>query len=266
MTSIVTPPSYRFDLAIEEDFVEEIARIHGYAAIPASIGRHGLTMLPAPEMSRAPSALQARLVDRGWQEVVTFSFVDSTLVKRLDPAAAPPKLMNPIAAQLDVMRPSLLPGLLGVLGTAVARKVTQAAIFEMGSVFVQHDGWLAQPLHIGGIAFGRRGAERWADPARNVDFFDLKGDLEALASPKKLTTARGPHPALHPGRSAVVRVDGVAAGFLGELHPRICANWTCPRRPSCLNSTCPLLATCRFPRAARVALTGGAARYRRRSR
>jgi phenylalanyl-tRNA synthetase beta chain len=244
---IVTPPSYRFDLAIEEDFVEEIARIHGYAAIPATIGRHGLRMLPAPEETRAPAALKARLVDRGWQEVVTFSFVDSTLVKRLDAAAAPLRLLNPIAAHLDVLRPSLLPGLLGVLGTAVARKVTQGAMFEMGSVFVQHDGWLAQPLHVGGIAFGRRGAERWADSSRIVDFFDVKGDLETLALPRKLTTAKGPHPALHPGRSAVVRIDGVPAGFLGELHPRIVRELDLPSPPIVFELDVSALATVPLP-------------------
>ena len=240
---VVTPPSYRFDLAIEEDFVEEIARIHGYAAIPAAIGRHGLAMLPAPEETRAPAALKARLVDRGWQEVVTFSFVDSTVVKRLDGAAAPVKLLNPIAAHLDVMRPSLLPGLVGVLGTAVARKAPQARIFEMGTVFVKHDGWLAQPQRIGGAAFGRTGAGRWADPDRDVDFFDVKGDLEALALPKKLTTAKTAHPSLHPGRSAVVRIDGAVAGFLGELHPRIVRELDLPVAPIVFELDVSALAT-----------------------
>lgn len=223
----VTPPSFRFDLSIEEDFIEEVARVHGYHAIPATIGRHAPRMLPAPEVLRGAAALRARLADRGWQEVVTFSFVDAALVHLLDPAATPLKLVNPIAAHLDVMRPSLLPGLIGVLDTALARKVPRGEIFEVGRVFAPGANGatgaadVAQPLRVGGLAFGAASPERWSNAARPVDFFDVKGALEALAAPLAVTTASAPHAALHPGRAAMVMINGRAAGFIGELHPRI---------------------------------------------
>ncbi len=219
---VVTPPSYRFDLAIEEDFVEEVARIHGYDNIPATIGRHAPRMLPVPETVRSAAMLKGRLVARGWQEVVTFSFVDSTRVALLDPTARPLKLANPIAAQYDVMRPTLLPGLVGVLETAAARKVPRGAIFEWGRVFAAgRDGAHDQPLKLGGLAFGALLPERWSNAPRNVDFFDVKGALEALAAPRRVTTSAVQHPSLHPGRAATVMIDGTPAGYVGELHPRL---------------------------------------------
>jgi phenylalanyl-tRNA synthetase beta chain len=249
---VVNPPTWRFDLAIEEDFVEEVARIHGYAAIPATIGRHGLHMLPAPESLRTSALLKTRLVDRGWQEVVTFSFVDSARVKLLDPTAHPEKLVNPIAAQLDVMRPSLLPGLTSVLSTAVSRKVPRAAIFELGRVFLRgHDG-VTQPLHIGGLAFGSAQAERWSNAPRNVDFFDVKGDLEALAAPRRLTTVARTYPALHPGRSAEVFLDGVSAGYLGQLHPRSVRELGLPSAPIVFELALAALTEVPLPRGSAV--------------
>jgi phenylalanyl-tRNA synthetase beta chain len=227
---IVAPPSYRFDLAIEEDLVEEIARIHGYDAIPAAPRAHVQAMLPAPETQRSAAALKRRLTARDWQEVITFSFVASADEHALDPQAKPIAVLNPIAAQLDVMRTTLVPGLIATLQTNLKRKLARVRIFEVGRTFAHDD--LAQPLRIGGLAFGASEPEQWGASSRAVDLFDVKGDLAALAAPLALATAAHPLPWLHPGRSAQVRVDGTPAGWLGELHPRLVRHFDLPAAPT----------------------------------
>ncbi|MGH8802108.1 MAG: phenylalanine--tRNA ligase subunit beta, partial [Casimicrobiaceae bacterium] len=149
---LVTPPSYRFDLAIEEDLVEEVARIHGYDAIPARLGAHASPMLPAPEGRRTAGELRHRFAVRGWQEIVTFGFVAAGTERLLDPDARPIEVLNPIAAQYDVMRTTLLPGLVVTLQTNLRRRLACARIFEVGRVFLRDA--LAQPVRIGGLAFG----------------------------------------------------------------------------------------------------------------
>ena len=216
---IVTPPSYRFDLAIEEDLIEEVARIYGYDAIPTAPGTHLQRMLPAPEGTRGAGVLRRRLAALDWQEVITFSFVASGAEAALDPGGRPITVLNPIAAQLDVMRTTLVPGLIEVLQTNVKRKLARVRIFETGRVFAHED--LAQPIHIGGLAYGPSDPEQWGLATRPVDFFDVKGDLEALAAPLSLTTRACTRPWLHPGRSADLIVDGTIAGWIGELHPRL---------------------------------------------
>jgi phenylalanyl-tRNA synthetase beta chain len=229
---IVTPPSYRFDLALEEDYVEEIARAHGYDNIPATPAHHASTMLPLPEARPGPPAVRARLVARDWQEVVTFGFVDEAVERVLDPSGAPVRVLNPIAAQLSVMRRTLLPGLIETLSTNLKRKVPRVRVFECGRVFreARADG-AAQPLRVGGLAFGDALPVQWGEAARPVDLFDVKGDLEAMVAPRRLVTEREAYPWLHPGRSARVRVDGEDAGWLGELHPRIARELDLPRPP-----------------------------------
>jgi phenylalanyl-tRNA synthetase beta chain len=216
---VVTPPSYRFDLAIEEDLVEEIARIHGYDAIPATPRPHVQTMLAAPEARRSTFALRRCLATLDWQEVITFSFVASDVERTLDPSAAPIAVLNPIAAHLDVMRTTLLPGLIGTLQTNVKRNVPRIRVFEIGRVFGRDPP--SQPLRIGGAALGTSEPEQWDSRARVLDLFDVKGDLETLAAPATLATARNALPWLHPGRSADVHIDGAHVGWLGELHPRL---------------------------------------------
>jgi phenylalanyl-tRNA synthetase beta chain len=219
---VVTPPSYRFDLAIEEDFVEEVARIHGYDAIPAVIGAHRAAMLESPEALRPLSALRARLAARDWQEVITMSFVDSAVEGALDPSGAPVRVKNPIASQRDVMRRTLLPGLIETLQSNASRREPRVRIFEVGRVFREaRASTTSQPLRLGGLAHGDALPEQWGSPSRAVDLFDVKGDLEALAHPCALTTERAQWPFLHPGRSARVMIDGRDAGWLGELHPRL---------------------------------------------
>ncbi len=227
---IVTPPSYRFDLAIEEDLVEEVARIRGYDAIPATNAAHPATMLPLPETRRATSSIRAQLVANGWQEIVTFGFVSSRVEAALDPSGVAIRVLNPIAAQFDVMRRSLLPGLIETLRTNLNRRADRVRVFEVGRVFREaRAAPEAQPLRVGGLAYGAALPEQWGAPSRPVDLFDVKGDLEALAVPCRLTSERVEHPSLHPGRSAGLRIDGVDAGWLGELHPRLVRHFELPR-------------------------------------
>jgi phenylalanyl-tRNA synthetase beta chain len=232
---LVTPPSYRFDLAIEEDFVEEIARLHGYDAIPAIAAAHVQTMLRAPEDSVAPIIIKQRLVARDWQEVITFSFVSSSweavLFPRTDERAPPVAVLNPIASHLDVMRTTLAGGLIDVLCTNLARKQDRVRVFEAGRCFTRAGEGYDQPLRLGGLAYGDALAEQWGAAKRAVDIFDVKGDLEALVAPRAVTTERSEHPALHPGRTARVLLDGEPIGWLGELHPRVVRTFDLPRAP-----------------------------------
>ena len=242
---IVTPPSYRFDIAIEEDLVEEVARIHGYDAIPTTPGTHLQQMLPAPECTRSVGRLRRHLAALDWQEVITFSFVASSVEAALDPEGRPIAVLNPIAAQLDVMRTTLLPGLIEVLQTNVKRRLPRVRIFEAGRVFARAD--LAQPTRIGGLAFGPSDPEQWGAKLRSVDFFDVKGDLEALAAPLSVTTRSIARPWLHPGRSAEVIVDGKAAGWLGELHPRLVRHFELSCAPIVFELDAAALATLPLP-------------------
>ncbi|HJU21534.1 MAG TPA: phenylalanine--tRNA ligase subunit beta, partial [Casimicrobiaceae bacterium] len=223
---VVTPPSYRFDLELEEDLIEEIARIHGYDAIPDAPRAHVQTMLPLPETQRSIAALSRRLALRDYQEVITFSFIAHDDEHALDPDAKPIAVLNPIAARRDAMRTTLLPGLVEVLLTNTKRKLPRVRIFEVGRTFPRDDH--RQPLRIGGLAFGSAEPEQWGTRLRAVDFFDVKGDLEALAAPLTVTTVSSAHAWLHPGRSADVRVEGKPAGWLGELHPRLVRRFELP--------------------------------------
>ena len=218
---IVTPPSFRFDLAIEEDFIEEAARLYGYDNIPTPSVRHRQSMLPEREATRSASSMRQCLVDRDYQEVITFSFVSSAVERALRPDSHPIKVLNPISSQCDVMRTTLLGGLLETLRTNLNRKLERVRIFETGRCFFRDGERYAQPLRIGGLAFGAALPEQWGASKRNVDFFDVKGDVEALVWPGSLRTETAVHPALHPGRSARLLVDGRDAGWVGELHPRL---------------------------------------------
>ncbi len=226
---VVTPPSYRFDIAIEEDLIEEVARIHGYDAIPAQARAHVQAMLPAPEAHVDATTLKRRLTARDWQEVITFGFVSSGDERALDPDARPLAVLNPIAAQHDVMRTTLLPGLIETLQTNLKRKLARVRVFEVGRTFARDD--LAQPIRVGGLAFGSNDPEQWGTPLRAVDVFDVKADLAALAMPLAVTTTGRTWPWLHPGRSAEVRIEGAAVGWLGELHPRVARHYGWPAAP-----------------------------------
>ncbi len=240
---LVTPPSRRFDLAIEEDFIEETARIFGYDNIPAAPSAHVQHMLPDPEGHRSRHQIKHALVNLGWQEIITFGFVSSQTEAALDPSAKPVHVQNPIAAHLDVMRTTLLPGLIETLRTNVNRKAPRARLFELGRTFQRDGAGFAQPMRLGGLAYGPALPEQWGVPTRDVDIYDIKGDLEALAAPAALTTRAASHPALHPGRSARIMLDGMDAGWMGELHPKLVAHFDLPRPPVVFElDVAPLLA------------------------
>jgi len=224
----VTPPSYRFDLAIEEDLIEEVARLVGYARIPAQPPIAAAVMRRSTEQRRSPHAVRRALAGLGYQELITYSFVDAGWERDLARNPNPITVLNPIASQMAVMRSTLIGGLAQALSFNLNRQATRVRIFEVGRVFARDadvaDGPLAvagvaQPQVVGGLAYGLADEEQWGQKGREVDFFDLKGDLEQLARGMRFASAE--HPLLHPGRSARIEIDGRAIGFVGELHPRI---------------------------------------------
>ncbi|WP_324778619.1 phenylalanine--tRNA ligase subunit beta [Thiobacillus sedimenti] len=224
---IVTPPSFRFDLAIEEDLIEEAVRLFGYDNIPAQPPAAPSRMLPQDEKVVAEDALRQTLVDLDYQEVVTYSFVDPAWETALDPAACPLPLANPIASQLSAMRTTLWGGLIETLRHNLNRQQDRVRVFELGRVYASLD---AQPLKLGGLAYGDAAPEQWGTKARRVDFFDVKGDLERLFG-RALDVRRGAHPALHPGQCAEVCAGGRAVGWVGTLHPRLVQAFDLPAAP-----------------------------------
>ena len=222
---VVTPPSYRFDLAIEEDLIEEIARLHGYDNIPAVAPRARLSILPQSEHSRTAATLRRLMVGREYQEVVNFAFVEPEWERDFSGQAEPIRLSNPIASQMSVMRSSLIGGLVGNLMTNLRRRVPRVRVVEIGRCFYRDDKaepvpGFRQPWKIAGLAAGGAAPEQWGEKTRAVDYFDVKADVEAVLAPRVAEFQRVNHPALHPGRAAAVVVDGVTIGVLGEVHPQ----------------------------------------------
>ncbi|MGE4111993.1 MAG: phenylalanine--tRNA ligase subunit beta [Burkholderiales bacterium] len=214
------PPSFRFDITIEEDLIEELARVHGYANIPALPPPAPAVMLHRDEAGRTPAAVRRLLADRDYQEAITYSFVERSWEADFSPAADPVALANPISAQMSVMRTTLIGGLLNAVVFNASRKQSRVRLFEIGRCFVPDGAAIGQPWRVGGIAFGDVVPLQWGSKPRGVDFFDVKGDLEALCTPRDVVFLAAEHPAFHPGKSATVVLDGVVAGWLGELHPR----------------------------------------------
>ena len=216
----VTPPSYRFDITIEEDLIEEIARVYGYEQIPQLPPQGLMTILPQAEAQRPLAKLRQALVLRDYQETINYAFVDEAWERDLCGNSTPIALKNPIASQMSVMRSSLLGGLIETLRTNLARKQPRVRIFELGGCFFAEAGSYTQRERVACLAYGTVYPEQWGIAARKVDFFDIKGDLEALFAPRKLNFEAAEHPASHPGRSARIMLDGCAIGWIGELHPK----------------------------------------------
>jgi phenylalanyl-tRNA synthetase beta chain len=236
----VTPPSFRFDIEIEEDLIEEIARVYGFENIPALPPVAASEMKIAPENIRSLFAIRHLLADLDYQEVVNFSFVESAWEADFAGNQAPIKLLNPIASQMNVMRSSLIASLVANVRYNINRKANRVRVFEIGAVFHRdpqvQDGPLEvagyhQPKRVAGLAYGPVADEQWGQDTRNVDFFDVKADLEALFAPRVLRFARIEHPSLHPGRSAQVELDGKNIGLIGELHPRLQQKYDLPLAP-----------------------------------
>ena len=239
-TLVVTPPSWRFDLAIEEDLIEEIARMVGFDNLPTTPPQGPITPKLRAEARRSPFAVRRSLAARGYQETINFSFVEESWERELAGNADPIRLLNPIASQMSVMRSSLLGSLLQVLKFNLDRKQTRVRAFELGRVFlrdahaVNTDTTVQgfdQPMRVAGAASGPADLLQWGHAERAVDFFDVKGDVESLVAPRQPVFEAAEHPALHPGRCARVLVDGVAIGFVGELHPRWRQSWGFAQAP-----------------------------------
>jgi len=245
----VVPPSWRFDLSIEEDLIEEVARIRGFSSLPVGAPLAPTRMAAVPGDRRSAFEIKRRLAARDFQEVVNFSFVSSQTHAKigcLGPKVKPIRLLNPIAENLDVMRTSLLAGLLETLRANLNRSATRIRIFEAGRVFLpapeQSSGPLQvrgihQPQRIAALAYGDATDPQWGQATRRADFFDLKGDLEAMAAPLELEFIRFQADelegveALHPGRCARIACAGQTLGWIGELHPRVASEFDLSAAP-----------------------------------
>jgi len=220
----VTAPSARFDIGIEVDLIEEIGRIYGYTRIPTHHTAVDTALSPMPEARFDLDRGKDLLVDRGYQEVVTYSFVSPEIQALVDPSAATIALANPLSRELSVMRTSLWPGLLLAARYNQARQQSRVRIFESGLSFVQGANGLVQEPLLAGLATGDLLPEQWGAPTRAVDFFDAKSDLEALLAltdPTSIGFVPAEHPALHPGQSARILRGAEPIGWLGLLHPEL---------------------------------------------
>jgi phenylalanyl-tRNA synthetase beta chain len=239
-TLTVTPPSWRFDLAIEEDLIEEVIRVIGYPQLPNTPPVAPVTAVPQPEARRSMHALRHRMAALDYQESISFGFVEARWERDLAGNANPIRVLNPIVAPLAVMRSSLLGSLVGVLKHNLARKAARVRAFEVGRVCWRDasvaDGPLAvagvaQPRRLAGLAYGAAAPAQWGQAERAVDFFDAKGDVQALLAPREARFVAAEHPALHPGRSARIELDGLSVGWVGELHPRWRLGYELPHAP-----------------------------------
>ncbi|WP_438393325.1 phenylalanine--tRNA ligase subunit beta [Caballeronia sp. DA-9] len=236
----VTPPPYRFDIEIEEDLIEEVARIYGFEKIPARPPVATSEMRPTNETRRSIHMLRHAVAARDYAETVNFSFVDAEWEADFAGNSNPVKLLNPIASQLSVMRTTLFGSLISVLRYNLNRRADRIRVFEAGRVFLHNplikagelavEGF-AQPKMIGGLAYGPALEEQWGAASRAVDFFDVKGDVEALFAPVTPRFVKAEHPALHPGRSARIEIDGRSVGWIGDLHPRWMQKYDLPHAP-----------------------------------
>ncbi len=251
---LVTSPSYRFDIEIEEDLIEEITRLHGYDNIPAPAPRATLSMLPQTEDARSTASIRHILTDRGYQEVINFAFVDEnweTDFAGNNTSAI--RLANPISSQMSVMRSTLLSGLVANVLTNLKRKQNRVRIFETGRCFFRDARsnlipGFRQPWKLAGLAYGGVFPDQWGIAAKTVDFFHVKGDLEMLLAPTVARFEKAQHPALHPGRCARVVLNGQEIGFVGELHPQWVQKYELPLAPVVFELELDILKRARLPR------------------
>lgn len=221
----VTPPSFRFDIAIESDLIEELARTLGYERIPSHLPQVRCKIQGKPETRLSLSRLRHALIDRGYHEAVTYSFVDPAIQSRIEPHQEMLSLANPISSEMGVMRTSLWPGLIQAVLYNQNRQCERIRLFEIGLVFTRKDGELYQQGRLGGIAAGPAYPPQWGVTRRAMDFYDLKGDVEALlallGSPAAYEFKPVKHPALHPGQAAQLEQQGTPFGLMGALHPSV---------------------------------------------
>jgi phenylalanyl-tRNA synthetase beta chain len=239
-TLTVTPPSWRFDMAIEEDLIEEVARVVGYGQLPSTAPMAPVTARVRREGQRHPNLIRRALAGLGYHETINFGFVEARWEHELAGNPDPIRVLNPIAAPLAVMRSSLIGSLIGVLRSNLARKAGRVRVFEIGRVFKRNasatDGPLSvagvdQPVRVAALGYGPVAPPQWGQKERPVDFFDLKGDVEGLLAPRTPSFSPSEHPAMHPGRCARIELDGRVIGHLGELHPRWRQAYELPQAP-----------------------------------
>ncbi|MFZ4481309.1 MAG: phenylalanine--tRNA ligase subunit beta [Rhodoferax sp.] len=228
-TLTVTPPLYRFDLQIEEDLIEEVIRMVGYEQLPPTPPLAPITAKVRAEAQRGSFAVRRCVAAMGYQETINFSFVEARWELELCGNPDPIKLLNPIASQMSVMRSSLLGSLLQALKFNLDRKAQRVRVFEIGRVFLRDAGirntdtaveGFDQPMRVAGMVCGSADAPQWGRQEQGADFFDVKGDVEALLAPRKAVFIPAAHPAMHPGRCASVALNGKLIGYVGELHPK----------------------------------------------
>ena len=219
-----TPPSWRFDIAIEEDLIEEVIRVHGYERVPTRAPRGELRVPAMPEAHVGVDRFRSQLAARDYFEAICFAFVDETTLRHWKLDAGAVALANPLSVELGVMRTSLLPGLVSALVSNRRRQQERVRLFEIGNVFAAGKDAPIENAHIAGVAAGHAFAEQWAEtPRRPVDFFDLKGDVESLLalshSPHEFRWSPADAPWLHPGQSADLFRGNRLIGRVGALHP-----------------------------------------------
>jgi len=221
----VTPPPWRFDLGIEEDLIEEVARVHGFERIPETDPATPLAIPAISELRITAEAAADLLVQRGYFEAITYSFVDPALQSALCPGERALVLANPISADLAEMRVSLWPGLVGAVLENQRRQQPRVRLFEIGRKFLLEEGGLREVDVVAGVAAGSALPEQWGVHPGAVDFFDVRADLEALmratCSAGSFAFEPSSHPALHPGQTARVTRDGRPVGWIGRLHPEV---------------------------------------------
>ena len=221
----VEVPSHRFDISLEVDLIEELARLYGYNRLPVRYPQARLAPQASPEARSDLPALRRLLVARGYQEAITYSFIDPKLFELFSPGVEPLLLANPISADMAAMRSSLWPGLVKALQHNLNRQQDRVRLFESGLRFVgQLDGLKQEPM-LAGVVCGSRLPEGWAQGRETVDFFDVKADVEAVlgfaGALDAFTFVPGQHPALHPGQTARIERSGQEVGYLGALHPEL---------------------------------------------
>jgi phenylalanyl-tRNA synthetase beta chain len=218
-------PSWRFDMAIEADLLEELARIYGYNRLPVAPLQAPLNLARQSESSVDKQVIQQQLLARGYQEVITYSFIAPQLQQLFAPLEASIELANPLSADMGMMRQSLWPGLVTTILYNLNRQQNRLRLFETGLRFVRVDGATEQTAVLAAAITGSRYPESWASNGEAVDFFDLKGDLEALFSlsgdPSKYRMVAAQHKALHDGQSARIYCGEQAVGWIGRLHPQV---------------------------------------------
>ena len=230
-TWVCTAPSWRFDMGREADLLEEIARIHGYDNIPVEPVRSAPSVSTPSEVATPQSVIRQRLVARGFNEAITFSFVSPELQELIDPDVQPVALKNPISSDLAVMRTSLIPGLLGAAAHNMNRQQTRVRLFEIGLRFMPGEQ-LAQTPMLALLLCGRRMPEGWSSSAESVDFFDMKGEIEALlqAADQTLTFRSAVRPGLHDGQTAEVLLGDEVVGIMGRIHPLTASHMNLPEQ------------------------------------